>query len=58
MPTKKPRGEELTWEQQLANQALNQRRLRIAHGLCRVHQGVAYRWSIIFSNGKTSGRHS
>ena len=29
MPTKKPRGEELTLEQQGANQALNQRRLRI-----------------------------
>ena len=27
MPTKKPRGEELTREQQWANQALNQRRL-------------------------------
>jgi hypothetical protein len=31
MPTKKPRGEELTLEQQMANQALNQRRLRIEH---------------------------
>ena len=31
MPTKKPRGEELTLEQQLANQELNQRRLRIEH---------------------------
>jgi hypothetical protein len=31
MPTKKPRGQELTWEQQEANQALNQRRLRIEH---------------------------
>ena len=31
MPTKKPRGEELTREQQRANQALNQRRLRIKH---------------------------
>jgi DDE superfamily endonuclease len=31
MPTKKPRGEELTLEQQLANQVLNQRRLRIEH---------------------------
>ena len=29
MPTKKPRGEELTLEQQRANQALHQRRLRI-----------------------------
>src|SRR3954462_12503339 len=31
MPTKKPRGRELTLAQQLANQALNQRRLRIEH---------------------------
>src|SRR5919109_4813988 len=31
MPTKKPRGEELTLEQQLANQALHDRRLRIEH---------------------------
>jgi hypothetical protein len=31
MPTKKPRGQELTWEQQVANQALHQRRLRIEH---------------------------
>ena len=31
MPTKKPRGQELTREQQLANQALHQRRLRIEH---------------------------
>src|SRR5712664_1530923 len=31
MPTKKPRGQELTLEQQRANQALNQRRLRIEH---------------------------
>jgi len=29
MPTKKPRGQELTREQQRANQALHQRRLRI-----------------------------
>jgi hypothetical protein len=29
MPTKKPRGAELPLEQQLANQALHQRRLRI-----------------------------
>jgi len=36
MPTKKPRGEELTWEQPWANQALNQRRLRIEH----VHSSV------------------
>jgi hypothetical protein len=31
MPTKKPRGQELTREQHLANQALNQRRPRIEH---------------------------
>ena len=31
MPTKKPRGQELTWEQQVANQALHHRRLRIKH---------------------------
>src|SRR5262249_51466824 len=31
MPTKKPRGGELTLEQDLANQALHQRRLRIEH---------------------------
>src|SRR5438552_8670940 len=36
MPTKKPRGAELTLEQHLANQALNQRRLRIEH----VHSSV------------------
>jgi hypothetical protein len=32
MRTKKPRGQELTLEQHLANQALSQRRLRIEHG--------------------------
>jgi hypothetical protein len=31
MPTKTPRGGELTLEEQHANQALNQRRLRIEH---------------------------
>ena len=31
MPTKKPRGAELPLEQQLTNQALHQRRLRIEH---------------------------
>jgi len=31
MPTKKPRGGELTLEQHLANQELHQRRLRIEH---------------------------
>ena len=36
MPTKKPQGQELTGEQQLANQALHQRRLRIEH----VHSSV------------------
>jgi hypothetical protein len=36
MPTKKPRGEELTPEQQRANQALHQRRLRIEHVNSRV----------------------
>ena len=36
MPTKKPRGQELTWEQHVANQALHQRRLWIE----RVHSRV------------------
>ena len=31
MPTKRPRGQKLTREQERANQALNQRRLRIEH---------------------------
>jgi hypothetical protein len=31
MPTKKPRGQELTGEQQLANEVLNHRRRRIEH---------------------------
>jgi len=31
MPTKKPRGQELTREQYVANQTLHQRRLRIEH---------------------------
>ena len=31
MPTKTPRGQELTVEQQLTNQALHARRLRIEH---------------------------
>jgi len=30
MPTKKPRGQELSWEEPWAKQALHQRRLRIA----------------------------
>jgi hypothetical protein len=36
MPTKQPRGQVLTREQPLANQALHHRRLRIAH----VHSSV------------------
>jgi hypothetical protein len=36
MPTKKPRGQELTLEQQLTNQALDQRRLRLEHVNSRV----------------------
>ena len=36
MPTKKPRGRALSLEQDLANQALHQRRLRIEH----VHSSV------------------
>ena len=36
MPTKKPRGVELPLEQDLANQVLHQRRLRIEH----VHSSV------------------
>ena len=36
MPTKKPRGQQLSLEEQRANQALNQRRLRIEH----VHSSV------------------
>jgi hypothetical protein len=39
MPTKKPRGEELPLEQQLANQVLNQRRLRIEHVNSSVKRG-------------------
>jgi hypothetical protein len=31
MPTRKPRGAELTLEQQLAHEAVHQRRLRIEH---------------------------
>src|SRR5262252_6415444 len=38
MPTKKPRGGELTLEQQRANQVLNQRRLRIEHVNSSVRQ--------------------
>ena len=38
MPTKKPRGEELTREQHRANQALTQRRLRIEPVKSRVQR--------------------
>jgi len=31
MPTRKPRGQKLTWEQHGANLALHHRRLRIEH---------------------------
>jgi hypothetical protein len=51
MPTKKPRGQELTREQQLANQALNQRRLRIEHvnssvKRCRIVHDTSRFWKI------------
>ena len=39
MPTKTPRGQELTREQHRANQALHQRRLRIEHVHSRVKRG-------------------
>jgi hypothetical protein len=42
MPTKKPRGQKLTLEQQLAHQALHDRRLRIEH----VNSSVK-RWRIV-----------
>ena len=38
MPTKKPRGQELTMEETLANQALHHHRLRIEH----VHRSVKH----------------
>jgi DDE superfamily endonuclease len=49
MPTKKPRGAELTLEQHRANQALHQRRLRIEHGnssvkRCRMVQDRIRLW--------------
>jgi len=49
MPTKKPRGAELTREQQGANQALNQRRLCIEHvkssvKRCRIVQDRSRLW--------------
>jgi hypothetical protein len=49
MPTKKPRGKDLTREQQWANQALHQRRLRIEHvnssvKRCRVVKGRIQLW--------------
>jgi DDE superfamily endonuclease len=39
MPTKQPRGQELTREQHRANQALHQRRLRIEHVNSSVKRG-------------------
>jgi hypothetical protein len=39
MPTKKPRGGELSLEQHLTNQALNQRRPRIEHVNSSVKRG-------------------
>jgi DDE superfamily endonuclease len=49
MPTKKPRGQELLLEEQQANQALNQRRLRIEHvnssvKRCRIVQDRLRLW--------------
>jgi len=49
MPMKKPRGQELTLEQALANQALHHRRLRIEHvnssvKRCRVVQDRIRLW--------------
>src|SRR2546427_3993483 len=46
MPTKKPRGRELTLEEKLANQALHHRRRRIEHvnssvKRCRIVGGVS-----------------
>jgi DDE superfamily endonuclease len=52
MPTKKPRGQELPREHQRANQALNQRRLRIAHvnssvKRCRMVKDRIRRWDVV-----------
>jgi hypothetical protein len=49
MPTKQPRGEELTREQERTNQALHQRRLRIEHvnssvKRCRIVKDRIRRW--------------
>ena len=49
MPTKKPRGGELTVEQQLTNEALHQRRLRIEHvnssvKRCRIVKDRLHLW--------------
>ena len=49
MPTKKPRGQQLTWEQERTNQALHQRRLRIEHvnssvKRCRIVKDRIRRW--------------
>ena len=50
MPTKKPHGEDLTREQHMANQVLNQRRLRIEHvnssvKRCRIVKGRIRLWT-------------
>jgi hypothetical protein len=42
MPTKQPCGQELPWEQHVATQALNQRRVRIEH----VHSSVKDRFRL------------
>jgi hypothetical protein len=52
MPTKKPRGAELTLEQHLANQVLHQRRLRIEHvnssvKCCRIVKDRTGLWRIL-----------
>jgi hypothetical protein len=49
MPTKKPRGQELTLEQHVANQALNCHRLRIEHvnssvKRCRIVKDRIHLW--------------
>jgi hypothetical protein len=49
MPTKQPSGRELTREQQVANQALHHRRLRIEHvnsivKRCRIVKNRSHLW--------------
>jgi hypothetical protein len=49
LPTKKPRGQALTWEQHVAHQGLHQRRLRIeqVHSSvkrCRLVKDRSRRW--------------